>query len=182
MTKVSIKDSSCKYKVMSGFLNLIEKDHTNPVILCIGTDKVTGDALGPLVGELLVHEHNVKTFVYGTLSRPINAINLVAAHNFIKRNHPNSKIVAIDASLGKPEDQGIINIFKGGLKPGAALSKPLPQIGDYSITANVNEWGRENIVMLAKSKFGTVHELAQNIAFGISDALSLKKGLSSLYA
>lgn len=44
--------------------------------LCIGTDRSTGDALGPLTGSKLV-EHGFR-HVIGTLPSPCDADNLVA--------------------------------------------------------------------------------------------------------
>ena len=46
------------------------------VFVCIGTDRSTGDSLGPLIGTLLV-EKNIHPFhVYGSLENPIHALNL----------------------------------------------------------------------------------------------------------
>ena len=41
-----------------------------PVILCIGTDKVPGDSLGPVVGDLLIMKYNIDAFVYGHAQSP----------------------------------------------------------------------------------------------------------------
>ena len=38
----------------SSIADFLAKDTLMPVILCIGTDRVIGDALGPIAGELLV--------------------------------------------------------------------------------------------------------------------------------
>ena len=61
----------CIIKYMSNF-NL--KDMT-PVILCIGTDRATGDCLGPLVGEQLFN-YNHNYMVFGNLSSPVHALNI----------------------------------------------------------------------------------------------------------
>lgn len=44
----------------------------NAILLCIGTDLVIGDCLGPIVGEILINR-NVNAYVYGTLTRPVTA-------------------------------------------------------------------------------------------------------------
>ncbi len=48
-----------------------------PVVLCIGTDRVTGDSLGPLVGTFL-HAYGSDRYlsIYGTLDFPVHALNL----------------------------------------------------------------------------------------------------------
>lgn len=175
MLKISSSENSYKYKIMSSVLNLIENDILPPVFMCIGSDSATGDILGPAVGDLLTHKYNIKAFVYGTIKRPLTAENVISIHNFIRRNHMASKIFAIDSSLGKEEDNGTISIFKGGILPGAALNKELPPVGDYSLTANVNVFCSKNIVSLASTRLNFVYEMAENIAFGINDALSLQK-------
>ena len=181
MAKISINDKNCKYAVMDALLALIESDKTAPIMLCIGSQRVAGDILGPLVGDMLVNQYNVNAFVYGTLNRPITALNLVTAHDFIKKFHPESKILAIDAALGDSQARGIITINRDGIVPGAAVSRQLPKIGDYSITANVSVFGKENYSALKKARVGEVYSFAEAIAFGINDALSIKRGLQ-LYA
>ena len=62
-----------------GFLEL--------VILCVGTDKVTGDCLGPLVGtklkELLSGYNIFNINIYGTLDNNISYINAKTNLNMI---------------------------------------------------------------------------------------------------
>ena len=45
------------------------------IVLCIGTDRSTGDALGPLVGERL-HGVCQHARVLGNLKEPVHAVNL----------------------------------------------------------------------------------------------------------
>ena len=45
------------------------------IIVCIGTDRATGDCLGPLVGQYL-QNHSSFCSIYGSLSRPVHAKNL----------------------------------------------------------------------------------------------------------
>ena len=54
------------------------------VFVCIGTDRSTGDSLGPLIGTLLV-EKNIHPFhIYGSLENPIHALNLADKLSEIK--------------------------------------------------------------------------------------------------
>lgn len=46
------------------------------VLLCIGTDRATGDCLGPIVGYKLSKRYNNKILLYGTLNQPVHAQNL----------------------------------------------------------------------------------------------------------
>jgi len=58
-------------------LSLVLKDITNEntIVVCIGTDRAIGDALGPLVGTMLKNS-DFKYPVYGTLDSPIHALNI----------------------------------------------------------------------------------------------------------
>ena len=47
------------------------------IFLCIGSDRATGDCLGPLLGHKLYQIlRNSPYFVYGTLKEPVHAKNL----------------------------------------------------------------------------------------------------------
>ncbi|MBD5131058.1 MAG: spore protease YyaC [Clostridiales bacterium] len=131
-----------------------------PVVLCIGSDRVTGDCLGPLVGQILV-ERGANAFVYGTLRRPVTALNLKDAVEHIHRAHGERKVLAVDSSVGKASDVGKIRIAFGAIAPGSADGKVLPKVGDVSITATVTD---PNKTPLAAVRLGIVYELANDIA------------------
>lgn len=131
-----------------------------PVILCIGSDRVTGDCLGPIVGQMLV-ERDVRAFVYGTLARPVTALNLKDAVRHIKQTHTDKKVLAVDSSVGKLEDVGKIHVAFGSIAPGSADGKKLPKVGDVSITATVTDPSR---TPLGAVRLGSVYSLARTIA------------------
>lgn len=130
-----------------------------PVILCIGSDRVTGDCLGPIVGQMLV-ERNVNAFVYGTLSSPVTALNLKESLRHIKRVHSDKKVLAIDSSVGKASDIGKVRVAFGAIAPGSADGKRLPKVGDVSITATVTDLSK---VPLAAVRLGVVYNLARDV-------------------
>lgn len=109
----------------------------SPVILCIGTDKVSGDALGPTVGTLLTECFRVPFFVYGTLDRPVTALNLSLAMQFISSRHAGQPVIAVDCALGSPDEVGSIRVVDGPIRAGAGVGKSLPSVGDISVTAVV---------------------------------------------
>ena len=69
------------------------------VILCIGSDRITGDSLGPLVGHNLSSYSLSHTHVYGTLSHPVHALNLDETVSMLCEQHPHSLTIAVDLSL-----------------------------------------------------------------------------------
>ena len=139
-----------------------------PVVLCIGTDRVTGDSLGPLVGTFL-HAYGGDRYlpIYGTLDFPVHALNLEDACRQIKKKHPRNPIIAVDASLGTKKHLGYISLGKGSLKPGAGVQKKLSSIGDIYITGIINTAIPEAQMALQNTRLSSVTSLACCIAQGI---------------
>lgn len=143
-----------------------------PVLLCIGTDRSTGDCLGPLIGYKLSHyleEHHIT--LYGTLSSPVHAGNLDTILDKIKEKHPSAPVIAIDASLGTSSHIGYITLGSGSIRPGLGVQKKLPEAGDICITGIVNFSGRLNHLCLQTTRLSTVMQLADCISFGLIRAL-----------
>lgn len=137
------------------------------VILCIGTDRATGDCLGPLVGEHL-KKSLPSIAVYGTLAQPVHALNLEETIHTIYRDRKNPFIIAIDASLGVPEHIGYATLSRSPLKPGKGVNKKLPAIGNLSITGIVNVAGFPNSVLLQSTRLHTVMTIADCIGNALS--------------
>ena len=119
----------------------IAKAHRPIIFLCIGTDRSTGDSLGPLVGYKLKFFSRKGIDIYGNLEQPVHAKNITIAISNIKSTYENPYIIAIDASLGNIQNVGKIILENRPVNPGAALNKDLPSIGDLSITGIVNMYG-----------------------------------------
>lgn len=143
------------------------KSGKNIVFLCIGTDRSTGDCLGPLVGqklELLVHNN---ICLYGTLEKPVHAKNLNAVIDEINISFNNPFIVAIDACLGSIQNVGKVVIDGKPICPGSAVNKNLPQVGNISITGIVNISGGMEFMILQNTRLYTVMLLAEIISSAI---------------
>lgn len=137
------------------------------VIVCIGTDRSTGDSLGPLIGMKLQEEPLQHFHVYGTLEDPVHAVNLEEKMQLIAQKHINSFIIGIDACLGRMNSVGHITIGKGPVKPGAAVNKNLPEVGDIHITGIVNIGGMMEYFVLQNTRLHFVMKMATKIASSI---------------
>lgn len=137
------------------------------VFLCIGSDRATGDSLGPIIGHKLVQRRFRFISVYGTLEHPVHAKNLDEIIHLIYATYNNPYIVAIDASLGKPSHIGYFTLAKGALKPGAGVGKELPDIGNLYVTGIVNLSGFLEHSLLQTTRLHTVMSLADHICSGI---------------
>lgn len=139
------------------------------VILCIGTDRATGDCLGPLVGEHL-KDMLPALSVYGTLEAPIHALNLEDTIEHIQARHKNPFIIAIDASLGVSDHIGFVTLSHTPLHPGKGVNKKLPAIGNISITGIVNVAGFPSSILLQSTRLYTVMALANCISNAIANS------------
>lgn len=137
------------------------------VILCIGTDRATGDSLGPLVGYKLRSLDFPGVHVYGTLDEPVHAKNLESTLAHIKEHQPHSLVLAIDACLGSMDHVGHITIGDGPIKPGAGVQKNLPSAGDFHITGIVNFSSMMNMAILQNTRLSLVMKMADMIALNI---------------
>lgn len=107
------------------------------IILCVGSDRSTGDSLGPIVGTMLT-EADIPFPVYGTLEKPVHALNIKKILKDIYQKHNKPFILGIDACLGDERQIGFIFLKEGPLFPGMAVNKSLPSVGEFHMKAVVN--------------------------------------------
>ncbi len=147
-------------------INACNPFEKKPVFICIGSDLVLGDSLGPLVGTLL-KKKNIQSYVYGTLNFPITAKEVEYARTYLKQMHPASISVAIDAAVGNEEDVGLIRVINKGLKPGLGVDKNLGIVGDISIVGIVASKSLKNYNLFNLTRLNLVYKMAEKIANGI---------------
>ena len=141
------------------------------VIVCIGTDRATGDSLGPLVGYKLKNITYEQVTLYGTLDEPVHAKNLEEIISEIVEKHKNALVIAIDACLGATQNVGCLSLGEGAIKPGAGVKKELPPVGHIHITGIVNFSSLMNMVILQNTRLSLVMKMADTIASGMKYCL-----------
>lgn len=142
------------------------------VLVCIGTDRSTGDALGPLIGSHLM-EHAVSgCTVLGTLDNPVHATNLADTMLWVSEQFENPLVLAVDACLGRVESVGLLTVGAGSLKPGAAVNKTLPEVGQVYITGVVNVGGFMEFLVLQNTRLSLVWRMARVAAGGIAQGVT----------
>lgn len=157
-----------------------------PVILCIGSDRIIGDCLGPVTGSLLVYRCSLtphispvssdRLSVYGTLSAPVHALNLDETLLEIKKKHPHRPVIAVDASLGSVHHIGTTYVRSGCLQPGAGVRKHLPHTGDISITGIAAPESTQPYLSLQTAQLSVITKMADYISQCILEACaSLEK-------
>lgn len=108
------------------------------IVVCIGTDRSTGDSLAPLVGTYLTEGKLKQLKVYGTVDEPIHGLNLEEQISSIKKKHPGAYIIAIDASLGESKSIGKIIVKDTPILPGRAFNRDFMPVGNCSVHGIVN--------------------------------------------
>jgi len=170
LTKKTKKEIS---KLSKDILPLIEKQNNfverELIILCIGTDRSTGDSLGPLVGSFLERKFSN---IYGTIENPVHATNIDEVMKGFKRRYNNPLIIAVDAGLGSSKNVGQIVIKEGSLNPGYGVGKKLKSVGDISIIGFVNIGGYKQFEVLQSTRLSAVMEMARIISLSLQNVMS----------
>lgn len=152
--------------------NLLSGEEKPPVILCIGSDLVIGDSLGPVTGTLIQNKtRGIPCYVYGNLSAPVTAKEVKYVDSFLRKTHPGRKIIAIDAAIGEEGDVGLIKVNNQPLKPGSGAKKKLGKVGDISILGIVAEKSLFNYAVLGNIRFNIVYKMSDIISESISSYL-----------
>ncbi|MBQ9485571.1 MAG: spore protease YyaC [Clostridia bacterium] len=166
------------FNVFNGFsvdsirsaIKACNKHTKKPIVVCVGSDLVLGDSLGPLIGTMLA-QRKVPSFVYGTLNAPVTAKEISCAKTHLKMIHPDGFIIAIDAAVGSREDVGLIKVSDKGLKPGLGVDKRLGVLGDCSVIGIVAEKSLQNYNLFNMTRLNLVYKMAEAISEGVAKYL-----------
>ncbi len=153
--------------VMTSIKKLLGERTTPPVILCVGSDLAIGDSLGPITGTLL-RKKCEDYFIYGTLKNPVTAKEVKYVNAFLRKTHPTSKIIAIDAALGEESDVGLIKVSSGAIRPGSGANKRLGKIGDVSVLGIVAKKSAFSYATLNLTRLNMVYAMAEVISSALS--------------
>lgn len=166
--RVHMNDEQASQQLSDTLYELIKPHKMREVVVvCIGTDRSTGDSLGPLIGSKLYEETLAMMHVYGSLEHPVHALNLEETLAEIHTRFRKPFIIGVDACLGKIESVGYITVGSGPVKPGAAVKKKLPDVGEAHLTGIVNVGGMMEYFVLQNTRLFTVMNLATIIAESI---------------
>lgn len=156
----------------------LKNNFSQIVFLCVGTDRVIGDCVGPLVGSKLMdlfEDYNILNInIYGTLTENINYINVKNVIERIEKHHKDACVIVIDAALSKKENIGKIYVSNSKTILGRGINKNKIQIGDISIKVVVGrdlKVSKYNFKSLQNTSLGFVMNLSEKVAEGIFDVI-----------
>lgn len=164
--------------------NSLKCGYKSIVFVCIGTDRSTGDSLGPLIGYKMCNLEYRNIYVHGSLDDPVHAKNIDKVMEHIQNFYDKPFVIAIDACLGKMDHVGYITIGEGSIKPGSGVKKDLAPVGDMYITGIVNFGGFMDYLILQNTRLNLVMKMADTISMSIKYVLwkiSNDPALSSLF-
>lgn len=160
---------------LESFLEPLPQDR-RIVVVCVGTDRSTGDSLGPLVGTALSREASPHFDLYGTLDEPVHAMNLNETLLKINRSSRYPFVIAVDACLGQVSSVGCIQLGAGPVRPGAGVNKELPPVGDIHMTGIVNVGGFMEYFVLQNTRLNLVMKMSDVIAQSLKRAIHNVRG------
>ncbi|QAY67504.1 spore protease YyaC [Paenibacillus protaetiae] len=180
--KVFYTESNASHQLMARLTAMLdEMAGTRPVVIvCVGTDRSTGDSLGPLVGSSLSQYQSPMFSVYGTLEEPVHAMNLEETLLLINRKHHRPFIIGIDACLGQVASVGCVQVGVGPVRPGAGVNKDLPPVGDIHITGIVNVGGFMEYFVLQNTRLHLVMKLSELISASLFNSIVNRTAVSAV--
>lgn len=161
--RIPHKETGVVWKLSSYFAEHIPFNQKPIVFYCIGTDRSTGDSLGPLTGSYLSELSLFPYPVIGTLREPLHALNLQQRIKQTTEIYPDAFTVAIYACLSKRDAVGDLLFHSGPISPGKAVGKELPPIGDVSIKGIVNIAGFMEQAVLQSTRLHLPFEMSRMI-------------------
>lgn len=162
--------------------NSIKCGYKSIVFVCIGTDRSTGDSLGPLIGYKMNDLKYKSIYVHGSLDEPVHAKNIDRVMEHILRQYEKPFIIAVDACLGKMDHIGFVSVGEGSIKPGSGVKKDLMPVGDMYITGIVNFGGFMDYLILQNTRLSVVMKMADMISMGIKYVLWKVNNDPALYS
>jgi putative sporulation protein YyaC len=145
------------------------------VVVCVGTDRSTGDSLGPLSGSLLSKYRSPLFDLYGTLEQPVHAMNLDETLERLFRTTDDPFVIGIDACLGSVGSIGTVHVVNGPLRPGAGVNKTLTPFGDIHISGVVNVGGLFGYHVLQNTRLHLVMSMSSLIARSLFVAIAINR-------
>ena len=131
-----------------------------PQVICIGTDRSTGDAFGPLTGMYL-REAGYPS-VFGTLDDPWDSETLVQRLAGLPRE---GFTLAVDCCVGS--EVGKFRVQNRPLEPGKSMGKPLPPLGSAALLGIVAPNRGNPYSMLQTASLHLVMTMARQAADAI---------------
>ena len=167
---------------LNNIINLENMENESIIFLCLGTNRVIGDAFGPVVGSALkkVGFKNNKIKIIGDLENVVTYNNINNKIKFINVNYRNSMVIVLDSALSNQSDVGRVFIQNRGLKYAESLRKKNNTVGNISIKAVVGEDSfdvNKNFSNLMDVNIKQIEYVSAIVASGIVEVMNKKENI-----
>lgn len=160
---------------MQKCIKKLDDRFSNIIFLCIGTDKIIGDSVGPIIGSKLKYLENEYIKIYGTIGNNLDFSNTKKIVENIYEKYEKPFIIAIDAALSKENKVGEIYISNGHIKIGNALEKSICFYSNINIKCVVGKYQnlnkKENINVLNNVSKESVNNIVEIVSYGIKNII-----------
>lgn len=156
------------------------KTYSSLVFLCIGTDRITGDSFGPIVGYHLkkLFKDTKNVAIFGDLENIVCSINIDSTINKICKDYSNPFIISIDSALSKNADNvGKLFVDKGGIVIGSSISREKFIIGDMHIKGVIAKDlfnSKKNFYLIQNTRLNMIIKMADIVSNGIYQSIKIE--------
>ncbi len=160
-------------KKLENNIKKLDNSFSHIILLCIGTDTLIGDAIGPIIGSNLKNLENEYIKVYGSIGNNLDFSNAKNTVEELYKKYNNPFIITIDAALSKEKKIGEIHISNGYIKIGNALEKSICFYSNVNIKCVVGKYNKldknDNISVLNNALKEDVYNMAEIVSKGIKN-------------
>jgi putative sporulation protein YyaC len=153
---------------------------TKILFVCVGTNRIIGDAFGPVIGSVLkrnlLEENGIN--VLGDLKKCITYSDLNKMENWLNMQKNESLVIVLDSALSNKKDVGKVFIQNRGLRYAESLKKNNSIIGDISIKGVVGENANniiKNFENLKNTSIKQIYKMCNIVSNGIIDVMNKKE-------
>lgn len=153
---------------------------TSLYFVCIGTNRIVGDAFGPVVGSVLKKRLPEKKNVHilGDLDKCITYENIDKVFTTTNINQKANLVIVLDSALSCRDNIGKVFVQNRGLKYAESLKKDNAIIGNISIKAVVGEDtsnSSKNFDNLKNVSLKQIHDMCNLVSNGIIEVMNKKE-------
>ncbi len=156
----------------------IGTEYSNLIFLCVGTNGVVGDSIGPMIGSKIKQFENDYLKVYGTLDDTLNFSNAKNIIEKVYEFYSKPYLVTIDAALSNRTRFGDIIVGSGFIKIGKALEKSICFYSDVTIKCVVGKCyidKEKNLQELKRLSASKSNKIANDVSTSIKNVLEKTK-------
>ena len=156
----------------------VKEQFSEIVILCVGTIKIIGDAIGPIVGQKLIEvlkvKKNKRIIVCGNIYNTLNFNNAKNILRKIDEECENPFIITIDSALGNMDMVEKIFVNDGIISLGSSLGRSISYNSHINIKCVVGENkndAEENFETLRNVNINSIINVSNTIVYGINEVI-----------